>query len=159
MQTREAQSFNSREAPGAHRLRQNLLKWYPRSTHKSHPHGRNKAGSHIRAHNPRSPDSQATWTHVHTPPQAFMSKQAHRHTHVSTKTLPGVHTHTHAPTSGTSWQDEALARWSTPREVQLPAPPGKPVFSCNLNYLFKDSTKCSHRLCCVWQRQLPPHLS
>ena len=41
----------------------------------------------------------------------------------------------------------------------LLAPPGKPVFSCNLNYLFKDSTKCSHRLCCVWQRQLPPHLS
>ena len=41
----------------------------------------------------------------------------------------------------------------------LPAPPGEPVFSCNLNYLFKDSTKCSHRLCCVWQRRLLPHLS
>ena len=41
----------------------------------------------------------------------------------------------------------------------LLAPPGKLVLSRNLNYLFKDSTKCSHRLGCVWQRQLPPHLS
>lgn len=51
-----------------------------------------KAGSYICEHNPRSPDSQATWTHVHIPAQAFMSKQAHRRAHMSTKTHSQEHT-------------------------------------------------------------------